>query len=135
MAVLRKDGATRGDSAPMRLLEHDISASVKAQQGPRQAEQELLSALVSVAPLATTLSHQAQLVATSASGVRLFFRTTPTHGSDKGKLRRGGWKPRHRHCLRPRPVPLFHGSQWPKTHCSHAPQSAAWPARRLVVAS
>ena len=45
----------------------------------------MLSTLVSIAPVSAGLSHQAQLVATSASGVRIFLRTTPLHGSDLAK--------------------------------------------------
>ena len=71
---LRSDGTGLRDSAPMRLLESDIAAAAKAQlppgpplAGQEQAEQaELLSTLVSIAPVSAGLSLQAQLVAASA---------------------------------------------------------------------
>ena len=53
----------------------------------------MLSTLVSIAPVSAGLSHQAQLVATSASGVRIFLRTTPLHGSDLAKLRPDDLRP------------------------------------------
>ena len=94
---LRTSGSRTPPKKPLELLQADVNkslgktaaggvpaagaAAAAAAAAPLGGEdKELLAALVSIAPVATSLSTETQLVATSASGVRVFFRTTPKYG-------------------------------------------------------